>query len=135
MNKVNKGELAKYIGNKIRSYRLKNNMKQVDLAKLLDVSNTSISEYERGNVKFDADTLFRLAEIFDVKVSDFFPPTESGTDSLELLKGIRTENVDFDDLQFFREIYENAISMSAEERRKYLESLRFMMEYHERMNR
>ena len=62
---MNKDELLKFIGNKIKEFRKKKKLNQSDLAEKIGVTNTSISEYERGNVNLDADTLFQIADILD----------------------------------------------------------------------
>ncbi|WP_339101660.1 helix-turn-helix transcriptional regulator [Candidatus Enterococcus clewellii] len=65
--------LSKYIGNKIKYYREQRNLTQDDLSELLNTTRQSISRYETGERKANQDILFELAEIFKVKVDDFFP--------------------------------------------------------------
>ena len=48
--------------------RLERNIKQVDLAKAVSVSQAALSGYETGKYEPDFDTLKRIAEYFDVSI-------------------------------------------------------------------
>lgn len=69
MNNINK-----YIGNKIREFRLKKNITQEELAEYLNTTSQTVSRYEIGERKTNQDILFKLAEYFNVSINDFFPP-------------------------------------------------------------
>ena len=130
---VEKEELLKFIGEKIKEYRLKKKFSQSDLAKKIGVSNTSVSEYERGNVNVDADTLFQIAAILDVKVDDFFPARKTESSPIDLMDEFRSINLDANSLLMFKSMFEKASSMSEEERKKYLESLKLTIEFHDKL--
>src|SRR5690625_6158602 len=66
-------KLRIYIGSKIKQLRRKRNITQNDLGKLLGVKNNTISAYERGAISTDQDVLYKLADIFNVSINDFFP--------------------------------------------------------------
>lgn len=66
-------ELKKYIGQRIRQFRLNRNLTAEELAKKLNTTRASITRYENGDRKANQDVLFQLAEIFNVSVDDFFP--------------------------------------------------------------
>lgn len=66
--------INKYIGNKIREFRLKKNITQEELAEFLNTTSQTISRYEIGDRKTNQDILFKLAEYFNVSINDFFPP-------------------------------------------------------------
>ena len=66
-------ELKKYIGQRIRQFRLNRNLTTEELAKKLNTTRASITRYENGDRKANQDVLFQLAEIFNVSVDDFFP--------------------------------------------------------------
>lgn len=70
-------ELSIHIGNKIKEFRQRNNYTQSYLAELLGTTRQSISRYENGERKANQDLLFELADIFNVKVNDFFPEKET----------------------------------------------------------
>lgn len=130
---MEKEELLRFIGEKIKEFRKKNNLNQSDLAKRIGVSNTSISEYERGNVNIDADTLFQIAEVFEIKVDDFFPARNVESSPIDLMNEIRNINLDAKYLMMFKEMFEKANSMSDEERKKYLENLKLTIEFHDKL--
>ena len=67
-------ELAMYIGQKIKDYRLLNGMTQKDLATKINMGDTTIVNYEKGIRTPKKNTLFKIAEVFNVSIDDFFPP-------------------------------------------------------------
>ena len=79
---MEKEELARYIGNKIKEMRISQGKTQEDLALLLDTTKQSIGRYENGSRRANQDLLFELADIFDCSINDFFPPIEQ-TSSIE----------------------------------------------------
>lgn len=54
--------------NRIRELRKEKNLTQVELAKMLNVSDRSVGFYETGERDPDTDTLNTLAEIFDCSI-------------------------------------------------------------------
>lgn len=68
--------LQKYVGEKIKEFRLKQGMSQEELADLLQTTKQTVSRYEIGERKANQDVLFKLSEIFGVSIDDFFPPKE-----------------------------------------------------------
>lgn len=68
-------ELDKYIGSQIRKIRKNHNISAQELAERLNTTSTSINRYERGARKANQDTLFAMAQIFNVSINDFFPKT------------------------------------------------------------
>ena len=65
--------LQRYVGEKIKEFRLKRGMSQEELADLLGTTKQTVSRYETGERKANQDILFRLSEIFNVSIDDFFP--------------------------------------------------------------
>ena len=66
-------ELAIYSGNVIRELRNSMGLTQKELGKKVGVSNSAIANYEKGFRAPLQDTLFKLAETFNVSVNKFFP--------------------------------------------------------------
>lgn len=66
-------KLSTYIGNKIKEFRKQHGMTQSHLADLLGTTRQSISRYEIGERKANQDILFKLSDIFNVSIDDFFP--------------------------------------------------------------
>lgn len=79
-------DLKKYIGNQIKNFRKTAGFTQDELAKRLNTTKQTISRYEKGERKANQDMLFKLCDIFDVSIDDFFPAvsknTVESTDSL-----------------------------------------------------
>lgn len=73
-------ELAIYSGAKIKELRKSKKMTQQELGDKIGVSNSAVANYEKGFRAPLQDTLFKLAEVFDVSVNDFFPQTTSAKD-------------------------------------------------------
>lgn len=70
-------ELSKYVGSQIRRLREQHGWDQEKLAGKLNTSRVSISRYESGLRKANQDTLFDLADIFNVSINEFFPRPEN----------------------------------------------------------
>lgn len=86
--------------NRIKLLRLKNNLKQDDLCKIINVSQASLSGYENGKFEPDNDTLLRLAAHFKVSVDYLLGYDESSrilppSNRIPVLKHW-AENQDFD---------------------------------------
>lgn len=86
MDNVN---ITNYVANKIKTFRERKNVTQKELAEVLNTTQQTIARYENAERKADQNTLFALANYFNVSINDFFPPTRTNTnneDELELLK-------------------------------------------------
>ena len=129
-----KMELSKFVGEKIREYRKKNNMTQKELGKKIGVKNNTISAYERGAISPEQDMLFELSKVFNISISDLFPQKENATDELD--RALRmAKNLNTADVEFLNTLIEKTLSYSSEEEReKFLQSIKFTVEYHEKMN-
>ena len=66
-------DLKKYIGNQIKTFRKSAGFTQDELAKRLNTTKQTISRYEKGERKANQDMLFKLCDIFNVSINDFFP--------------------------------------------------------------
>ena len=64
------------IGQRIRGARETQTprMSQADLAHVLSLKRTSITNIERGNQKITLDTIYRLCERFGLEVHELLPP-------------------------------------------------------------
>lgn len=133
---MNEENLNKYIGNRIKEYRKKLGITQEDLGNKLGVKNNTVSAYERGTISPDSDTLFAIASALGVSVDDFFPKNNNNnTNYLDQFKNFSTANLELKDMIFFQELVEKTLSLEGEEREKFLESIRFTVEYYNRMNK
>lgn len=73
-------QLAEHIGMKIRFYRTRQNMSQDQLAAKIYKSKSTLCKYENGQIAMDVETLYRIACVLQVELSqltDFpIPRTE-----------------------------------------------------------
>jgi transcriptional regulator with XRE-family HTH domain len=67
------------IGSRIRRIREAADMTQEDLARILELKRTSITNIERGNQKPTLDTLYRLCERFGLEISGVVPSVSEVT--------------------------------------------------------
>lgn len=125
--------LQKYIGEKIREFREKRNISQDELAQKLDTTRQTISRYEKGQRQANQDILFKLSDIFNVSIDDFFPPKKNTTDELERALKM-ANNLDAEHIEFLNNLIEETLAKKGEDREKFLESIRFTVEYHNKMN-
>lgn len=59
---------AKIIGSKLKSIRLKNNLTQAELAKILNTSQSNISSYESGKTLILTAFIYNFAKYFNVSL-------------------------------------------------------------------
>lgn len=130
---LEKEELLKFVGNKIKDFRKKKKLSQTDLANLIGVTNSSVSEYERGHVNIDADMLFKIADVLNVKVDDFFPDRKMESSPIDLINEFKRINLDTEHLLKFKEMFDKTNSMSEEEKKKYLDDLMLTIEFHDKL--
>lgn len=86
-------DINKYIGNKIREFRIKKNITQEELAEFLKTTPQTISRYEIGERKTNQDVLFSLANYFNVSINDFFPNTTNKTQEEKYKKVLREKGL------------------------------------------
>lgn len=84
-------ELAIYIGNKIKEYRKLKGLTQKELANKVDMGDTTIANYEKGFRTPKKNTLFKLANAFDISIDDLFPPIDKTTAPTEAPKTVSDE--------------------------------------------
>lgn len=89
--KINKSE----IGSRIRTFRLKNNLTQAQLAETLDVSTNFISEIETGKKKISIDTLCCLCEYYQLSADYILMGKKDSNTSLliEQLTSLSTQDI------------------------------------------
>lgn len=61
----------------IRSIREDNDVTQQEMAKLLNVSQNTYSQYETGKIEWTASTLIKIANYFDVSVDYLLDRTDN----------------------------------------------------------
>ncbi len=103
--------ITNYVGKKIKYFRERKNITQLELAELLNTTQQTVARYESGERKADQNILFALAKIFGVSINNFFPTIYKATDGkndLEILKrilkdkGFLNDNEDLSDEDYDR---------------------------------
>jgi transcriptional regulator with XRE-family HTH domain len=74
-------EINKFVGMKIKEFRKNKKLTQQDLADLVGVKNSAISNYEQGTRIPKRDFLFRVANALSVSIDEFFPIQSEETSS------------------------------------------------------
>ena len=72
------------LGRRIRTLRMKNSLAQTELAKRIGVSQSHLSNMEKGTSNVTMETLFALRDAFDVKFADFFVDFDYAQDHKKL---------------------------------------------------
>ncbi len=60
------------IGSRIRKYRQEKGISQVELAEMLGVSNSRVSNWEQGINRPDADIIGKICDCLDISPSELF---------------------------------------------------------------
>lgn len=128
-------DLKCFIGDKIRELRLRHGMNQEQLADKLDTTKQTISRYEKGDRQANQDILFKLSDVFNVSVDEFFPKSDKRENELERALKMTTKELNITDIEFLNQLIEKTLSMDEEEREKFLESIRFTVDYYDNINR
>ena len=76
---MDKEQIAIVIGEKIKQYRLANGWTQQELGAKIGISKNAIGNYEKGFRSPKKNTMFDLANAFNVSIDDLFPPIQKDT--------------------------------------------------------
>lgn len=60
----------KIIGNNIKTLRMKQNLSQENIAKILGVTQACIVRYEKGLIQISVENLYKYSKLFKVSMSD-----------------------------------------------------------------
>ena len=74
-------ELIKIIGQRIRNYRIKQNLSQEKLAEMSGFHPTYIGQVERGEKNATIESIAKIASALGVSLSSLFEKLDSGTSS------------------------------------------------------
>ena len=65
------------VGSRIRELRKGRRLTQMELSEMIGVAQSDLSRMEQGEYKVGLDTLFKILQVFDLKMGEFFGETES----------------------------------------------------------
>ncbi|HPR63902.1 MAG TPA: helix-turn-helix transcriptional regulator [Thermoanaerobaculia bacterium] len=69
---MNRVRQARFIGQKIRQLRRSRHLTQVELATKIGVQQSDLSRMEKGEYRVSLDTLFKILQVFEMSMSEFF---------------------------------------------------------------
>ena len=80
MSAVPRASQILLVGQKIRQIRKSRHLTQAELASRIGVTQSDLSRMENGEYKVGLDTLFRILQVFELSMSNFFeePSPEAG---------------------------------------------------------
>lgn len=129
-------DLKKYVGNRIREERKKMRFSQKELGEKIGVKHNTISQYENATNSPEQDSLFKIARALNIKVDDLFPPMDVDDKEENFERALKlAEGLDLGEINFLKSLIEKTLSMEGEGREKFLESMKFTVEYYEKMNK
>lgn len=126
-------DLARYVGLKIKEYRKKRGMTQRDLADKVGLKHNTISTYESGRNAPEQNMIYVIANALGVYVDAFFPKDFRQIDELERAL-MMVDGLEIKDIELLNKLIEKTLSLKGEDRDRFLDSVKFTVEYHDRMH-
>jgi transcriptional regulator with XRE-family HTH domain len=69
------------VGSRIRELRKGRRLTQTELSEKIGVAQSDLSRMEQGEYKVGLDTLFKILQVFDLKMGEFFGETTEPEDA------------------------------------------------------
>lgn len=125
---MDKEELAIFIGSKIKEQRKLKGWTQLELGQKIGLGKNAISNYEKGFRSPKKDTMFDLANVFDIPIDDLFPSIQSSVSLSSTLSKTEIQDI-YDKLQRPRQ--NNVLSFATVQlEEQELEENEQLFEYH-----
>ena len=79
------------VGSRIRELRKGRRLTQTELCEKIGIAQSDLSRMEQGEYKVGLDTLFKILQVFELKMGEFFEESESDVERQErdLMKEFR----------------------------------------------
>ncbi len=78
------------VGSRIRELRKGRHLTQTELSEKIGVAQSDLSRMEQGEYKVGLDTLFKLLQVFDLKIGEFFGESDTaGPEDRQLVNEYR----------------------------------------------
>lgn len=94
--------------NRLQELRIKNNLTQEELAKILNVSRNQIYRYESGENDLSLQMVKKICEYFNVSL-DYFACNDKA--SCNYIKSSNDKNVELEELKFIRKYLEEELNV------------------------
>ncbi len=69
------------VGSRIRELRRGRRLTQTELSEKIGVAQSDLSRMEQGEYKVGLDTLFKILQVFDLKMGEFFGETQAAAEA------------------------------------------------------
>ncbi len=69
------------VGSRIRELRKGRRLTQTELSEKIGVAQSDLSRMEQGEYKVGLDTLFKILQVFDLKMGEFFGETQAASEA------------------------------------------------------
>jgi len=66
---------VRLVGSRIRELRKGRHLTQMELSEKIGIAQSDLSRMEQGEYKVGLDTLFKILQVFDLKMGEFFGET------------------------------------------------------------
>jgi transcriptional regulator with XRE-family HTH domain len=76
MSSPNSPRKIHLVGSRIRELRKGRHLTQTELSEKIGVAQSDLSRMEQGEYKVGLDTLFKILQVFDLKMGEFFGETD-----------------------------------------------------------
>ena len=109
------------VGSRIRELRKGRRLTQTELSEKIGIAQSDLSRMEQGEYKVGLDTLFKILQVFDLKMGEFFEETESEVERQErdLMTDFRAlsevARIEVRDFVRFKQLQEQAESLPEQE--------------------
>jgi transcriptional regulator with XRE-family HTH domain len=79
------------VGSRIRELRKGRHLTQTELSERIGIAQSDLSRMEQGEYKVGLDTLFKILQVFDLKMGEFFGETDNAAEpeTRDLVKDFR----------------------------------------------
>lgn len=118
------------VGEKIRKLRKSRNMTQAEMGKVLNLANNTISGWESGSNSLTVEKINEVATVFNVPASYFFDGIEGANESEQTHRTYSYLTVE--QSVFFTDLMTKALEMDIEQREKFIDSIKFAVEFFNR---
>lgn len=81
MSSPNSPRKIHLVGSRIRELRKGRRLTQTELSEKIGIAQSDLSRMEQGEYKVGLDTLFKILQVFDLKMGEFFGETEKAEDA------------------------------------------------------
>src|SRR5438093_6669103 len=112
------------VGSRIRELRKGRHLTQTELSDRIGIAQSDLSRMEQGEYKVGLDTLFKILQVFDLKMGEFFEEAETAAerDARDIAAEIRDlseeTRQEIRDFVLFKKVQEESAGEPGEEEEK-----------------